>query len=169
MGYDACWVFIVSRTTGAPQNYRSSCLMFFSILEITIGIDCSCVPACFVLVRHYTPLYTSLKSCLTTRVRILTARFTSSGTGSSGSRTRALFRLGGGSKSSANGQEPKFDLDHREAVTPRKLPEITKGMYQMRTARSFIWGGKKYTTTTMDEEEGGIYFAWDIQQSVSEE
>lgn len=126
------------------------------------------MPACALLIRHHFPLFSSLKQRLHSRYRVLTDRFSSRARSPTGSKSRGFLSLDG-SKSSVGGQHPEaYVVDGGgKVVVLGKLPEIAKGMHHMRTARSFIWGGRKYDTTidTLDEEEY-YYHGQNFRQAV---
>lgn len=132
-----------------------------SIVEVSVGVICSCMPACSVLFRHHLPLFVAFKSYLASKVRIFTARFSTGGTSSGGSSRLHFFSLGS-SKKSANGQHSEPKIGYGEKAGMRKLPEISKGVHKMWTARSLILGSRKdMTVDEVDQAEDGIYFARD--------
>ena len=111
------------------------------------------MPACSVLFRHHLPLFVAFKSYLAFKVRILTARFSTRGSSSGGLSNWRFFSLGG-SKRCAHSQHLSSERSHGEPVGMRKLPEVSKGIHKMWTARSFILGSRK--DMAMDDAEDGI-------------
>ncbi len=49
--------------------------------------------------------------------------------------------------------DAKRDAEHGRVVGLKDLPQVSEGVYQMKTARAFIWGGKKHNGAIMDDEE----------------
>lgn len=47
----------------------------------------------------------------------------------------------------------KRDPGNGSVVALEDLPQVSKGIHQMKTARAFIWGGKHHTGAIMDDEE----------------
>ena len=129
-----------------------------SIVEVSVGVVCSCMPACSVLFRHHLPLFIIIKSFLITKLRTLTAHFSTRSRSSGGSSSWHFFSLGG-SRKSVKGQHSEPEMGQRETAGVRKLPEVSKGIHKMWTARSLLLGTRK--DLTVDEAEDSIYFVRD--------
>lgn len=121
-----------------------------SIVEVSVGVVCSCMPTCSILFRHHLPLFIRFKSYLVSKVRIFTAQFATGSRGSGGSSSWRFFSLGG-SKKSIDGQQPDPEKGQGGRVGMRKLPVLPKGIHKMWTARSFILGSKKDMTVDYTE------------------
>ena len=109
------------------------------------------MPACAVVARRHLPLFTAFGLQVNSLLRSLGARLSPNGRSS-------YFRLFGrsGAGTSSNHQSPGSDSMGEEAMILEGLPEVTKGVHQMRTARAFILGSKNQTVTTMDEDEATL-------------
>lgn len=145
------------RWTNRYENENGNKLNDGSIVEVSVGVVCSCVPSCSVLLRHHLPLFVTIKSYMVSIVRIFTAQFSTGGRSSGGSSGWHFFSVGG-SKKSADGQHHELEMGSGEKSGMRKLPEMPKGIHKMLTARSFILGSRK-DKTTVDEAEDSMYFA----------
>jgi hypothetical protein len=124
---------------------------FLTILEHTIGVDCSCMPACSVAIRRELPMLTKLKSKLTSRLRSWGASLTFS----KSSQSRRFFSLSE-RNGSGNKQDPKFDANSGNGIFLGTLPKLPKRMHQMRTAREIFWERKNCTDTGADEAGNDI-------------
>ena len=129
---------------------------FPSIVEYTIGIACSCVPACFIALRRSFPLLNKLQISLLSRWRSLTTRLVFS----TKSRARRLFGSGVAEMSSRNDRNTKIDSAGQEVIVLGNLPEVPQHTYQMLTARAFIWGSKSQGSISVDEERSGTSFSF---------
>jgi len=142
--------YLVNNTGDSTWNLMPAA--YLTILEYTIGVDCSCMPVCAVAVRKYLPLITTATSQLTSRIRILGARLSPRRS----SRSRRTFSSDG-SKSSADIQDIKFHADGGQVRLLEDLPEIPHKIHYMRTARAFFRGSQNPGATTMDNDS--TYFA----------
>ena len=106
------------------------------------------MPTCASVIRRRLPLLTAFKSRLTSLLRTLGARFSPSG-------RSGYFRFFGRSGGDASDRDanPEHIPDSDEGFGLKLLPQIPKGVHQMKTARAFMWGSKKHTETTTDDEE----------------
>ena len=106
------------------------------------------MPACAAVARRCSPLYATFKSKVSSFLRNFSARFSHSGD----SGYLRFFGYNGGETSERN-QNMEQDADGGKGLVLKDLPEAPRGVHQMKTARAFIWGSKKHTVTTMDDEE----------------
>ncbi len=109
------------------------------------------MPACAVVARRHLPLFTAFGLQVNSLLRSLGARLSPNG-------RLSYFRFFGrsGAGTSSNYRTPGSDSKGEEAMILEDLPEVTKGVHQMRTARAFILGSKNQTVTTMDEDEATL-------------
>ena len=107
------------------------------------------MPACAAVIRRCSPLYVIFKSKVSSFLRNFSARFSHSGD----SGYLRFFGYGGGDTSKVNQDMEQAADGGAKGFVLDNLPEVPKGAHQMKTARAFIWGSRKHTVTTMDDEE----------------
>lgn len=126
-------------------------------MEHTIGVVCSCVPACSIALRRISPHLIKLRVSLTSHSRRLIARFII------GVRSRARRLLGLGTAKfsrNSNDQDVQMASAGRGVLLLADLPEVPQRAYHMLTARAFIWGVQGADSISVDEERSGTSFSF---------
>ncbi|MCJ1307997.1 hypothetical protein MMC25_001647 [Agyrium rufum] len=107
--------------------------------------------------------YLNLKSHLSSHLRFLSARL--SPRRSSGSRRILSFSKSKNSRATGSTEVETKSHHSDETLVLSSLPRLPKGVHVMRTARDMIWGSKRDPSTTIDDEEAGIYLSTDFRRT----
>ncbi|KAL8711936.1 MAG: hypothetical protein Q9220_003632 [cf. Caloplaca sp. 1 TL-2023] len=121
---------------------------YLLVLELSVGVNCSCMPLCVGGIRRHLPFFNSIITRMTSFFHDLGSRLSPrGGTG--------YLHLFGYSKSgqSSKSRSSKQDADSDDTVGLKSLPKVSEGFHEMRTARAFIARGEPYSEYTIDDEE----------------
>lgn len=135
------------------RMFEVSSLTLHSIVEHTIGVICSCMPACHLAMRRSFPLLIKYNINRITQLRKLGARIVFNAR----SRARFLFGPSGIELSSSNNQDVRNKSNSQKEILGN-LPEVPQNAYRMTTARAFIWGSKGHDSIPMDETRNETSF-----------